>query len=215
MSDLLPGSQIIAGDGTETYTVAANGTTFTSGGDSDTFTVTGNNNTFQAGSGPDTFYDTVPGRGSAAGQYGRLLPGGDQPGAPLSVNASGAPETAGGNTLDNGQAAVGSTSPAYTFLNSPTSNSASNFTTITGAGTGHRILGRRLRRADPQRAGHRQLDPVFWPDRCGRQPLGRPRKHLGPDRPYHDAVQLHPRPGSGPGEPTRLGDFVHRRPLGL
>src|SRR6202042_1232637 len=63
MSDLLSGSQIIAGDGTETYTVAANGTTFTSGGASDTFTVTGNNNTSQAASGPDTFYDTVPGGG--------------------------------------------------------------------------------------------------------------------------------------------------------
>ena len=53
---------MIAGAGTETYTVTANGATFTSGTDCDTFQVTGNQNTFLAEptSGTDNFFDTVP-----------------------------------------------------------------------------------------------------------------------------------------------------------
>ena len=50
---------MIAGTGTETYTVTASNTIFTSGAASDTFAVTGNGNTFQAKEGPDNFYDTV------------------------------------------------------------------------------------------------------------------------------------------------------------
>jgi hypothetical protein len=135
VTGLLVGSQVTAGAGTETFTVpSANGTTFTSGPGSDTFTVTGNNNTFQAGAGTDTFYDTVTsGTPANTVDFSNVL---TSPGAQLAINAAGAPETVGSTTLPNGHAAVGTASPAYTFLDSPSSANAANFTTILGASKG-------------------------------------------------------------------------------
>ena len=136
LTGLQSNSNVIAGTGTETYTVTASNTTFTSGAASDTFQVTGNNNTFQAESGPDTFYDTVP-TGTPANtlDFSDVL---TSSGAPLAINDAGAPESVNGGTLMTGQAALGTptANPPYTFLNSSSSTSASNFTTIVGAQTG-------------------------------------------------------------------------------
>ena len=132
---------MIAGTGTESYTVAASNTTFTSGAATDTFAVTGNGNTFQAEEGPDNFYDTVPGNAQPSNVVD-FSGVGTSSGAPLSVNASGGPQpiTINGSAcpspLGNGAAAVGCTAANWTFLNSVGSNSASAFPTIEGATTG-------------------------------------------------------------------------------
>ena len=132
---------MIAGTGTETYTVTASNTIFTSGAASDTFAVTGNGNTFQAKEGPDNFYDTVLGSAQPSNVVD-FSDVGTSSGAPLSVNASGGPQpiTVNGSAcpspLANGAAAVGCTAANWTFLNSVGANSASAFPTIEGATTG-------------------------------------------------------------------------------
>ncbi len=140
-----PPSQVIAGAGTETYTVTGSGTTFSSGSDTDTFQVTGNNNDFVAGSGNDTFDDTLP---TGVSKPVNTLDFSQVPsgsGGELAINDSGAQQTvsvgAANSTLTTGTAAVvppptQGSPPPYTFANGPGSSSSSNFTTIIGAGTG-------------------------------------------------------------------------------
>ncbi len=123
-------SQVIAGAGTETYTVTANNATFTSGTDSDTFQVTGNQNTFLAEptSGTDNFFDTVP-SGTAPSNtlnFNDVLTSGGLGGTGqselLAINDSGAPQAINGGSLMTGAAAVGTppTAPTQPPAISPT-----------------------------------------------------------------------------------------------
>ncbi len=132
LSSMQNGSEVVAGAGTEGYTVSATHSLFQSGSGSDTFNVTGSSNSFAASvNGPDTFYDSGPGNTLDFSAVGTSA------GANLAVNAAGAPEPAAGGTLSNGHAAVGTATPAFVFLNGPSSTSASDFTTIVGSTDGN------------------------------------------------------------------------------
>ena len=130
------GSQVLADAGTENYTVAASNSLFVGGSEKDTFSVTGNNNTFQAESGADSFFDIVP-SGTTPSNTLDFSDVATSSSAPLVVNASGALQTVGATTLDNGQAAVGTPPTTYNFLDGATSSDATNFTSIKGASNGN------------------------------------------------------------------------------
>ena len=147
LSGLQPGSQVNAGEGTETYTVTGSGTTFTSGTDTDTFQVTGNDNIFQAGQGSDTFDDTLP--VSFTPPVKNTLDFSAVPSSnagELAINDSGGPQTVTvGNTsspLMTGAAEVvppPAQASIYNFANSASgagASSSSDFTSIVGATTG-------------------------------------------------------------------------------
>ncbi len=139
------GSQITATGGTETFGATANpittlatsgqGVTFTSGTGTDTFYTNGNgSNTYKARYRDRFFYDSGPANklDFSSVQTGSA--------APLEINTSTTPQTFGTVTLNVGQAAVGNNPVAYTFLNSSTGGSDSDFTTVTGPSTGNTIF---------------------------------------------------------------------------
>ncbi len=147
LTGLQPGSQVNAGQGTETYTVTGSGATFTSGTDTDTFQVTGNDNIFQAGQGNDTFDDTLPANFTPPVKNTldfSAVPSSNA--GELAINDSGGPQTVSvGNAsspLMTGAAEVvppPAQASIYNFANSasgPGASSSSDFTTIKGATTG-------------------------------------------------------------------------------
>lgn len=134
-----PSNSLLGQSGPTTWTIQAPGTsgnndsnTYTGGSGADVVDIMGpsTSETFVAGSGNEKFYD------AGTGGLVNFSAVGASPSVPLAINDAGSSQTVGGVTLANGVASLIGSNVTYTFLNSPTSSSATDFSTFVGAASG-------------------------------------------------------------------------------